>query len=173
MCFVLSRRFIKKRIGIITMPYDLDEVEIKILKELQRNARLSFKELSLKTGIPKSTIYRKVRKLEESGIIRRYTINIDESLLNNGVTAFILIEIDPDRMDDFSRNLKNFKGITGIYRITGPYNFILKVSCSDIDELTSLVKKLHKFGVRKTVTNVVLEKLLDEGIEFTDDLLIY
>jgi DNA-binding Lrp family transcriptional regulator len=155
------------------MSSELDEIEIKILKELQRNARLSFKELSLNTGIPKSTIYRKVKKLEEKGIIRRYTINVDESLLEGKITAFILIEIDPDRIDVVGQGLREIREITGVYRITGPYNLIVKVRCSDINDLNSLIKRLHKLGARRTITNIVLEKFLDEGIEFTEDFLMW
>ncbi|MEM1578801.1 MAG: Lrp/AsnC family transcriptional regulator [Archaeoglobaceae archaeon] len=144
---------------------ELDEVEKKILIELSKNARISLKELSLRVGLPKSTLFRKIKKLEKDGVIRKYTICIDEKLLGNNVSAFILVKIkDVLRLEDFCKSLRDLREIKGVYRITGPYNVLLMVSCATIVELNALIKTLHKKGAVRTVTNIILEKFL-EGIE--------
>jgi DNA-binding Lrp family transcriptional regulator len=152
---------------------ELDDIEIKILRELQKNARLSFKELSMRTGISKSTIYRKVKKMEEMGIIRRYTVSLDQTIFKNNVLAFVLIKIDPNKIDSTAKKLREFREILGVYRITGHYNILVKVATSDINALNELIKRFHELGAKETVTNIVLEKFFDEGIELTEDSLIF
>jgi len=149
---------------------ELDEADIKILKELQKNSRLSFEELSKRVGISKSTIYRKVKRMEELGIIRRYTISIDHSVFGKEIVAFVLIKTEPDKIPSVASKLTRFRDVLSVYRITGEYNILAKLATPSVESLNQLVKKFHEFGAKETVTIVVLEKFLDEGEDFTQDL---
>lgn len=149
---------------------ELDEADIKILKELQKNSRLSFEELGKRTGISKSTIYRKVKRMEELGIIRRYTVSIDHSVFGNEVVAFVLIKIEPDKIPSVAGKLTRFREVLSVYRITGEYNILVKLATPTVESLNRLIKKFHEFGAKETITILVLEKFLDEGVDFTKDL---
>lgn len=149
---------------------ELDEADIKILKELQKNSRLSFEELGKRTGISKSTIYRKVKRMEDLGIIRRYTISIDHSVFGQEVVAFVLIKIEPDKIPSVASKLARFREVLSVYRITGEYNILVKVATPTVESLNQIIGKFHEFGAKETITIIVLEKFLDEGVDFTQDL---
>src|SRR5690606_13082411 len=77
-----------------TMQTDLDEIDYRLLEELQRNARLTTGELAQRVGISQSPCWRRIRRMEESGLISGYHARLDRRGLGYGVVAFVSISVD-------------------------------------------------------------------------------
>ncbi|MBI4981306.1 Lrp/AsnC family transcriptional regulator [Candidatus Woesearchaeota archaeon] len=143
----------------------LDETDLKILDVLKDNSKLSTSKLSKKTGIPITTVFNRIKKLEREKIIRKYTINVDEKRLGKLLTAYIVIHYDISVWDkestrgELRHQLLSLPNVEEIKYISGRFDILLKVCIKDMDELNSLILgKLRKIpGIGQTETFFVME----------------
>lgn len=95
----------------------LDEVDVKILEHLQKNSRLSFRDLAKKIGVSTPTVSSKVKLLETLGLIKGYCADIDTSLLNETLISFV-IRIKPQNIDVVTKRLKKMELFRSIFLTT-------------------------------------------------------
>jgi Lrp/AsnC family transcriptional regulator for asnA, asnC and gidA len=128
----------------------LDEIDRKILEILRRDARTPFTEVGRDLGISDATVHVRTKRMMDEGIIKRYTIEVDEKVLSREVRGFVLINVKPGSLEDAATQLVENGKVSGIYEIHGPNDLIVKVGAGDLDEMRSLM-----LGIRKTpnVTN--------------------
>lgn len=132
----------------------VDEIDWKILKEFQIDARLSYAELGRRIGLTTPAAIERVRKLEDAGIIVGYRIEIDTGKVGLPITAFIRMSISGI---DYSKIIKVAEKSTEVlecHRGTGGDSFILKVAVSDVGHLQDLIDRLTPYGI--TTTSIVL-----------------
>jgi len=139
----------------------LDEIDLTILQELSDNSRISVRDLSKKIGIPESTIRFRIDKLVKKGIIKRFTILVDETALGYSISALIEIRYDSAvNRDELEKALNSLENITVAYSITGDYDYVVIVKCSGIEELNDIIIKIHEInGVIRCRTHVVLSRV--------------
>jgi Lrp/AsnC family leucine-responsive transcriptional regulator len=132
----------------------VDTIDWKILKEMQRDARISYAELGRRIGLTTPAVIERVRKLEDAGIITGYRAEIDAAKVGLPITAFIRMSITGV---DYSRIIEvaeNAPEVLECHRGTGGDSFIMKVAVSSVEHLQNLIDRLTPYGI--TTTSIVL-----------------
>ena len=133
------------------MEYELkrmDEIDKKILEELQKNASIPLSELSKKVGLSNTPCWNRIKKLEEDGVIEKKVTLINKRKVNLPITVFLMITVrnhNSDWMKKFSEILKKYKNILEAHRITGSQaDYIIKVVAESIEEYDEFQQVLIK-----------------------------
>ncbi|ASJ05941.1 Lrp/AsnC family transcriptional regulator [Thermococcus pacificus] len=136
----------------------LDEVDRKILVILQKNSRTPLREISKEVGLAESTVYERIKKLREKGIIKKFTVMLDPESLGFKILAFILIKSKAGMYSHVATELKKYPQIVEIYETTGDYDMLVKIRTSGSDELNEFLDRIGEIqGVEATHTMVVLK----------------
>lgn len=118
----------------------IDDVDKAVLNVLKTNARLPTREVSKRSGIPLATVNRRMRKLKENGIIKHFTIELDEDKLGNKTIAYVLIRSHPGT--DFEAmydKLTKHPAVKDAAALAGQFDLMLKILVKDNDELTDFL----------------------------------
>lgn len=132
----------------------IDDIGWKILHELQRNARLSYSELGRRVGLTPPAVADRLRRMEEAGIVRGYTVDVDPAKLGLPLTAVIRVTARGARYQELSEAIDRFPEVRECHRLTGVDCFILTAVLRSVDHLRDLVDRLMPYG--ETVTSLVL-----------------
>ena len=137
----------------------MDELDSKIIQLMMRNARMPVKEIAKQVNLT---------SMEQEGIIGGYTVRLHHPGENNRVQALISIQTAASERDHFLKMIQGEPQILQCYRVTGSYNFIVKVSCPGIDALEHLLTHLQKMG--NTNTQIILATPLDRSLSLEGDV---
>jgi Lrp/AsnC family transcriptional regulator, leucine-responsive regulatory protein len=132
----------------------IDEIDWKILKELQINARISFAELGRRVGLTTPAVIERIRKLEDAKIITGYAAEIDTAKVGLPILAFVRMSISGVEYSRIIEVAEQSKEILECHRGTGGDSFIMKVAVADVGHLQTLIDKLTPYGI--TTTSIVL-----------------
>lgn len=132
----------------------IDQIDWKILKEMQDNARITFAELGRRIGLTTPAVIERVRKLEDAEIITGYRAQIDTAKVGLPITAFIRMSIVGVEFKQIVGIANETAEILECHRGTGNDSFIIKVAVSDVEHLQTIIDKLTPYGV--TTTSIVL-----------------
>jgi Lrp/AsnC family transcriptional regulator, leucine-responsive regulatory protein len=130
-----------------------DPVNVRILDELQRNPRLTMKELGRRIGMSSPAITERVHRLEESGVIKGYRLDVNPVALGLPIAAYIRIRPNPGQLPRIAELAQQIPEITECYRVTGEDCFFMKVYLPAMDQLDKLLDKFLIFGV--TTTSII------------------
>ena len=144
----------------------IDAVDLKILNFLQQDGRISNLDLAEKVFLSPSSCLRRVRLLEESGMISRYSAVLDAVALGLEVDAFVQVTMRRDVEqwhENFTIALQGWPEVVGSYIITGDANYLLRVRARNLKHYSAFVlEKLYKTpGVLDIRTNIVLQIIKD------------
>ena len=145
----------------------LDKIDLRILHELQTDGALSNQELADKVGLTAAPCSRRVKQLEESGVIRDRVVRINERAVNLKLTAILHIVMDkhiPERFERFERTIKQMPEVTECFLITGhEADYQLKISVPDMDSYHDiLLGKITRIeGVSGVQSAFVMRKVVD------------
>ncbi|QYA27129.1 Lrp/AsnC family transcriptional regulator [Gramella sp. MT6] len=139
----------------------VDKLNWAILEELQKNARISFSEVGRKIGLTSPAVAERVRKMEDSGIIDSYKVNLSHQKTGYQLRAIITLRAFTGRLKAFLETVKEFKEVVNCYRITGNENIIMEVILKDQVHLEKLIDKLITYG--ETRTHIVLSNVIKDG----------
>ena len=133
---------------------------MKILFELTKNGNISVPTLSKKLGINASVLYSRIKRLVRKKLIKKFTIEIDESLLGINVKTSVGINRDPKLKEQIHKKLLEIVEVVSLYEVTGRFDIILRVYTKDLENLHSVVMdKIGKIeGIQNTETFVELQK---------------
>lgn len=146
----------------------VDEVDMKILQVLKKNSKLSYRELAKVLLMPITTLHHRIRKLEKGGVIKRYTIDVDNKKLGRTLCAYILLRVDYTVLktkgmtqQSLAMKLKHHDDVEDVVLVTGLKDIVLKVRTANVAELNQIVTKDLRTmqGVKSTETMVVLDEL--------------
>jgi Lrp/AsnC family leucine-responsive transcriptional regulator len=143
----------------------LDELDIRIVDQLQRDGRATQLELSRAVGLSQPAVAERIRKLEERGVITGYTARVDAAKLGNDITAFIGVSIEhPKYFEGFAKKVLALPDILECHRVAGQDSYILKVKTANTKTLDSLlVETLRTIaGVTRTQTTIVLSSIKED-----------
>ncbi len=142
---------------------DLDDIDKKLINILQENADLTYAELGRKLGISPSTVYMRVRRLKERGIIKRVVAEVAPEMLGYNLRSLIFLAVDIKKYNNIVKELLKMPQIKVIYDITGEWTFALEILVKDHKELSELLDKVGTIdGVQHTSTAVVLRVIKEE-----------
>ena len=138
----------------------LDDLDMKLLFELTKDGNISVPILSKKLGINASVLYSRIKRLVKKKLIKKFTIDIDNSLLGIGVKATVGINRDPKLKIEISKRLLEVDEITSISEVTGRFDIMVQIYAKDLENLhTVVIEKIGKIeGIQNTETFVELQK---------------
>ena len=140
----------------------MDELDQQILGLLAKNARMPVKEIAREVSLTSPAVSSRIHRLEQEGVIGGYTVLLHQPGEAARVQALISIQTTGAAREDFLRMIPGEPQILQCYRVTGSYNFIVKVSCASIDELEHLLTRMQKLG--NTNTQIILATPLDRRL---------
>jgi Lrp/AsnC family leucine-responsive transcriptional regulator len=135
----------------------VEEIDRQILRLLSHDGRMSFTDLGRATGLSTSAVHQRVRRLEQRGVIRGYTVVMEPEAVGLSLTAFVSVTpLDPAAPDDVPDRLAGVAEIEACHSVAGDENYILKVRCESPGALESLLAKIRSEAGVSTRTTVVL-----------------
>ena len=146
------------------MSNGIDEVDRKILNILIKNARTSYAEIAKLVGMKSPSVIERVKKLENMGVLKGYTANINYKALGYDILAFIGVNIDNAKhIKDFEKAMHTFDNdIVECHHVTGESTMRVKIITKNTETLSLLINKLRDLpGVLSTSTILVLSSILD------------
>jgi Lrp/AsnC family transcriptional regulator len=125
--------------------YLMDKLDKKILEQLQKNAGLTAAELADRIGLSKAPCWRRIKRLEEEGVIKQTVALLDARALNVGTTVFVTVKTGNHSEAWFERFVKAVKDIpevTEIHRMSGDVDYLIRIVVPDIDAYDVVYKRL-------------------------------
>ena len=125
----------------------LDETDIQILKTLQKNAKLTTKELADAVHLTPTPVFERQKRLEKNGYIIKYVAVLDPEKLDQGLLVFCKVklkQINHEIADAFVRRIMRIPEVTECYNTSGAYDYLLKVRARDMKQYQEFV--LNKLG---------------------------
>lgn len=150
------------------MGYELDELDRKILAALQRDATLSVDQLSERISLSRNACWRRVKRLEDDGFITGRVALVDAEKLGLGLSVFIIIRTsqhDPDWLAKFRTAVVSFPEITGVYRMSGDLDYVLRARVSDVKAYDRLYQRLiAKVPLSDVSASFVMEEIKETTV---------
>lgn len=152
------------------MQADLDRTDLRILRELQRDGRMPVVELADKVSLSPTACQRRLRKLEDSGVIERYAAVLNPAALGQTIQAFVRVSIErqsKDVAEAFEAAIKRQPEVRACYVMTGDLDFLLHVLVPDLQAFAEFSMKvlIGLPGVKDVRSSLVLEAVKqDEGV---------
>ncbi len=141
----------------------LDDTDLKIIREFQKNSRQSFREIAEKLDVSEGTVYNRVNKLKDQGVIKGFMVDVDYSKLGYDLTSLIGIIVTGGHLTEIEDKLAQEESITAVYDVTGRYDAIAVAKFKTSEDLNQLVKKIQKLPhVERTYTMVVLNNIKEQ-----------
>jgi Lrp/AsnC family transcriptional regulator for asnA, asnC and gidA len=150
---------------------ELDEIDKKIIEMLQEDSRQSFVEIAKELGVSDPTIHVRVKKLQEAGIIEKFTAVLAPAKVEKGVAAFIEINITPNTIEAVIRNLIRLDEVLEIHETFGDYDIIAKIRAKTNEALRDLVAKEIRTipNIVSTRVTTVLKTRKEEQLKITPE----
>jgi len=138
----------------------VDDLDLRLLSELKNDGSISIPLLAKKLDINASVLYSRIKRLIKKNMIKKYTIDIDETQLGFGVKAYVGINRDPKFKTEIHQYLLEIPEIDRIIEVTGRFDLMVDILSKDLDQLHSIVvDKIGKIdGIQNTETFVELER---------------
>jgi Lrp/AsnC family transcriptional regulator, regulator for asnA, asnC and gidA len=146
---------------------DIDNVDLKIISLLNDDAKTPYTEIAKKVFVSSGTVHVRMRKLEEMGIVKSATLNIDFSKLGYDISAFLGIYLEKSSLyDNVIIKLTGIPEVINAYYTTGNYSIFAKIICKDTNHLRDVLNKIQKVdGIDRTETLIVLEESINRPIQ--------
>ncbi|MBU0527010.1 MAG: Lrp/AsnC family transcriptional regulator [Candidatus Micrarchaeota archaeon] len=141
------------------MSDDLDKTDRKILAQLIENSKIQSKELSRKLKIHPNTLLQRLKKMEKSGIIKRYSAIVDHVKAQNSLRAMIFLNVKMEKgWEEILHPLSKIPEIVSFILITGEHDVLITARVRNELHLANLLRKMQKNPVvTKTSTNLILD----------------
>jgi len=137
------------------MTAPIDETDLQILKTLQKNAKLTTKELADAVHLTPTPVFERQKRLERQGYIKKYAAILDPEKLGLGLVVFCKVklkQINHEIADAFTRRIMRIPEVTECYNTSGAYDYLLKVRARDMKQYQEFV--LTKLGDIESVSSI-------------------
>lgn len=143
----------------------LDAFDRRILSELQRDGRICISELAERVGLSTSPCWRRVKALEERGIISGYSAIVDQAALGLGLNVFVSATLDLHDAERFEAAVAERPEVVECFAMTGEQDYLLHVLCKDIDSFDNFLRHelIHLPGVRQVRSSFALKQIKCAG----------
>ena len=133
----------------------LDEIDLQILKTLQKNAKLTTKELAEAVHLTPTPVFERQKRLEKHGYIKKYVAVLDPEKLGQGLQVYCKVklkQINHEIADAFVRKIQRIPEVTECYNTSGTYDYLLKVRAHDMKQYQEFV--LNKLGEIESLASI-------------------
>ena len=137
----------------------MDSTDYRIIEILQKNGRISMKDLGKAVNMTSPAVAERVRKLEENGVILGYKAIISPEKLNKNIMAFINVGLAPENYQPFIDFAGKNESIVECHHVTGGFSVIIKVLTKNTSDLKALIDEIKKIG--STQTSVILSSPIE------------
>ena len=147
----------------------MDHIDLKLLKEIQHDATLSVGALAERISLSRSAVWRRLKELETSGVIRTRVALLDAEKLDLGVTVYAIVRTnrhDREWFSGFRRTIDSIPEVLEFYRTSGDVDYLLKIAAKDIRDYDRVYRKL----IDKVELLDVSSSFVMETIKFTTEL---
>ena len=137
------------------MAENLDETDLQILRTLQKNAKLTTKELADAVHLTPTPVFERQKRLERQGYIRKYVAILNPEKLNQGLLVFCKVklkQINHEIADAFARRIMRIPEVTECYNTSGNYDYLLKVRAADMRQYQEFI--LNKLGEIESLASI-------------------
>jgi Lrp/AsnC family leucine-responsive transcriptional regulator len=147
---------------------ELDLVDREIVRQLMRNARISYRELGEHVSLSANATAERVRRLRESGVIAGFRAIVDPAAAGRRLVALIDVRIGgPAEADRFEKMVESLEEVTDAAHVTGSFDYQLRVATAGTDDLDRLIRLLKtKGGVVETDTRISLRTVVRRPAQF-------
>jgi Lrp/AsnC family leucine-responsive transcriptional regulator len=144
----------------------LDRTDRRILEQLQQDGRMANAELAERISLSPSPCLRRVRALEEAGVIRQYVALVDPARVGLGLLAYVVVKLEKRSkmpVDEFSGAVQGWPEVVACYAMTGDMDYLLRVHVEDLEHFSRFVldRLLKQPVVIDVKSNFVLERIKD------------
>ncbi|MCV3239733.1 Lrp/AsnC family transcriptional regulator [Mesorhizobium sp. ZC-5] len=150
------------------MSGEIDTIDRRILAELQRDGTLSVDHLSERVGLSRNACWRRVKILEENGVITGRVALVDAEKLGLGLSVFIIVRTsshDPEWLAKFRGAVIAFPEITGVYRMSGDLDYVLRARVADVKAYDRLYQRLiAKVPLSDVSASFVMEEIKETTV---------
>ena len=134
--------------------------DLELIRILMKNARTPYVKIAKMLEVSETAVRKRVKKLEEMGVIRKYTIEVDPKKIGFEIRALIGIDTKPERFISTLEKLKVMEEVISLYSASGDHMILVECWLKNSKELTSFVKKLETMeGVTRVCPAIILEKV--------------
>jgi len=142
---------------------DLDETDVKILKTLVSDARLSSRQISKKSGVSIGTVLTRMKKMEKEGLVKSYSAIVDHEKLGYQLTALTEITVSKGRLLEVENEIARMPNVCCVYDVTGLTDAFVIAKFKSREELSVFAKRLLALPfVERTNTHVVLTTIKED-----------
>lgn len=143
----------------------MDEIDKKIIKILQKNARTQFNDIARIVGLSNAAVHMRMIKLERTGIIRGYILDVNPEALGKDVHAIMKVSVNhvADRPKETLKRLSEITGVTQIYTLTGEWDYFIFIDVNGVNELKIITTKIIKEAIphlSRTDTSLIMDKIV-------------
>jgi Lrp/AsnC family transcriptional regulator, leucine-responsive regulatory protein len=120
----------------VTVPVNLDKKDLAILKLLQENARITIKEISAKIHLSTTPVYERIKRMEESGVIKQYATLLNHEKIKKGLMVICYVSLKQHSKNagvKFIKTMHELNEVVECFSISGEFDFMLKVICEDMN----------------------------------------
>lgn len=135
----------------------IDEIDVRILQELQADSRISIRELSKRVNLSPPSITERVRRLEDHNIIEGYTIRLNKKELGFGIDCIVQVTMKDGQYEKFKSFIQDYKHSEWCYRIAGAACFIVKLSVPSLEDIEQFINAVSSYT--QTNTSIVFSKV--------------
>ncbi|MEC0238107.1 Lrp/AsnC family transcriptional regulator [Paenibacillus kribbensis] len=142
------------------MQHHLDDIDHKIMQLLQHDARISISQISKEISMSQPSVKERMVKLEEKGVISGYSAVFNLRELDRGTTTFILLKTEQcQELVDFCEEAKE---VTDLFRISGEFNYLIKIQTASVEEIAEFQDSLVKLGPSKS--HICMKNILENRV---------
>jgi DNA-binding Lrp family transcriptional regulator len=141
----------------------LDAIDFEILRILQKDSRTSYRKIADALGIAVGTVYNRIKRLEDEGVFKAYTVIVDPTKIGYDLTAVILVQAEGPHLAEVEKEIAQSDYTICVYDITGDFDIAVIARFRNRAVLDSFIKGILKMPhVTRTVTNVTLNVVKED-----------
>lgn len=155
----------------MSRPYELDDTDRRILNLLVQDAKLPYSEIARQLHVSGGTIHSRMTRLEELGIVRGATLDLDMAKVGFGIQAFLgIFLLKSSYCDSVIARLRDIPEVISLHFTTGSYNLFARVACRDTQHLRNVLHDLVQQieGVERTETLISLEEVFSRAVQLEE-----
>jgi Lrp/AsnC family transcriptional regulator for asnA, asnC and gidA len=151
---------------------EIDKLDKQILSILMRNAKKPYTDIAKQLYVSGGTIHVRMKKMEDAGIVKGYSLNVDPASLGYDITAFLGVYLDKSSLyDDVADELEKIPEVVAAHYTTGLYSIFATIVCRDTKHLREVLHdKIQKIeGIQRTETFISLQESINRPIDITGE----
>ena len=142
---------------------ELDRTDRDIIRCLERDARMSLRSVAEEIGVSLGTVSNRLKRLEDTGVIKGYRVEIDPDKVGWGLTVVVGLRIEKGRLLELQRLIAKDSRVLGVYDVTGEFDSMILARAKDRSDLDDLSKTvLSMDGIMRSVTHFVLNTVKEK-----------